>query len=719
MSQCDGASDRRSRPDRPGRSHAVVTAGRDVLAEVRSAIADADWGRALAVLDGAGTAATEAEGLELRAQAAYGSGDFEGAVASLEQLHGRLVDEDPEEAARAAAMIAMYLMMDTGLMAPVRGWLRRAEVLLGDRDDVPAHAVVAMVRTYERFMCGDLDGARTWSSVAIELGERLDVQPAAVIGRVAAARVTIFEGRVADGLDQLDEVAALLMSGMVDPLTTGMMLCELVCAAQGLVLPDRAGEWTEIMEHWRHGTAFGGINGRCRVHRAEMLRISGPCDAAEEEALGACDDLRPWMRREYGWPLAELGNIRLRKGDLAGAEEAFLAAHEHAWSPQPGLALTRLEQGDVDTAAALISDAIAHPLRVPSKERPPFDDLSLAPLFEAQVEIAVAAGDLDTAGAAAERLDDIVRRYEGPWLGACAALARARVQLALGDTDAAVEGSKQAVVAWTGVGAPYEAASARMVLGEALGRSGHAEGATMEFEAARRAFAEFGAARRAKQAADRVELGVPTDPGGVAAPVPAPSSPSATFRLEGDTRTVEFDGRNAALRDLKGFRYLARLLAEPDREFHVLDLVAVEAGSLPTSGGHGVSADTTVGRGDTGMPVLDDAARSAYRRRLLEVEEDIEEATRDNDLGRIELAERDREYLLAELRRDVGLSGRYRATGSDTERARTSVTRSLRYAIARLGEHHPSLAAHLENSVRTGGYCSYSPEPRRRVDWDT
>ena len=100
-----------------------------------------------------------------------------------------------------------------------------------------------------------------------------------------------------------------------------------------------------------HGAAVGGIHGRCRVHRAELLRMSGPCDAAEAEALRACEELRPWMRREFEWPLAELGTIRLRKGDLAGAEEALLAAHKHAWSPHPSLALLRLEQGDVGAGA--------------------------------------------------------------------------------------------------------------------------------------------------------------------------------------------------------------------------------------------------------------------------------------------------------------------------------------------------------------------------------
>ena len=394
VSQCDSG-----RSSSAGWGETVELVGRigrvsglDPLDEARAAVERRDWPLALEVLAASGSEASGAEGFELRARAAYGSGDFEAAVSAWEALHALLVAAgDDIGAARAAAMTAMYLMMDTGLMAPVRGWLRRAERLLEGHGEAPAHAVIAMVRTYERVMCGDIDGARTQSVLAIELGGRLGVLPAVVIGRVAAARVKIFDGHVDEGLDLLDEVGALLMSGDVDALTTGMMYCELICAAQGLALHDRASEWTEVMERWRHGVAFGGINGRCRVHRAELLRVSGPCDLAEEEALAACDELRPWMRREFGWPLAELGNIRLRRGDLAGAEEAYVAADEHAWSPFPGLALLRLEQGDVDSASTFIADAVAHPFNIPSKERPPFGDLRLAPLLDAQAEIAAAA----------------------------------------------------------------------------------------------------------------------------------------------------------------------------------------------------------------------------------------------------------------------------------------------------------------------------------------
>ncbi len=701
---------------RARRAHPVVTPERDVLQGPTEAVAASRWETAIALLDDAGAAATSATGLELRARAEYGRGDPEASVAAWEELYALHLEAGADvEAARAAAMVAMYLMIDTGLMAPIRGWLRRAERAMAGRDETPVHAVVAMVRTYERLWCGDMEGAGADAQRAIALGRRHGVVPAVLIGRVASARLRIFEGDTAGGLEELDDIVVTLLSGDVDPMTSGMAYCEVICAVQGLGLYDRAGEWTDAMEHWRRDAAFGGFHGRCRVHRAEMLRLTGPCDRAEEEAVEACEELRPWMRREFGWPLTELGNIRLRRGDLEGAEEAYLAAHGSSWSPQPGLALLRMAQGDAAAARAMIDEALAHPFDMPSKERPPHGGLRRAPLLDAQVEIAVAVGDPDTARVAADELTEIAATFSSPALTACAALAEGRAALAEGDAETAIGRCAAAAARWIDVGAPFEAAVARMVLGEARERSGDLEGARTERSAARAAFEEFGALSWARQAAS-TEGHRSTGPA-----VPARAE-TGTFRCEGDIRTIGFDGSTVLLHDLLGLRYLERLLAEPDRELHVLDLVAGErrpaATTTATTTG-GVDPDLTVSDGGDSGLLLDDHARAAYRRRLADIDEDIEDATAANDLGRLALAQHDREYLVRELARAVGLDGRPRVAGSAAERARTSVARSIRYALARLAEHHPALGDHLRHAVSTGTYCAYRPDPRLPIRWET
>jgi hypothetical protein len=250
-----------------------------------------------------------------------------------------------------------------------------------------------------------------------------------------------------------------------------------------------------------------------------------------------------------------------------------------------------------------------------------------------------------------------------------------------------------------------------MVLGQARSLAGNQPGAHVEWRAAQRSFEEFGASRWAERAAAAVEKGFPASP----AEPPRADEPSL-FRCDGDTRTIRFDGTQVLVRDLKGFRYLERLLAEPNREFHVLDLVAVERGSLPTTPtAHEPGLETTGGH--AGLH-LDDEAREAYRRRLADIDEDIEDATRMNDLGRLELAQHDRDYLVAELSRAVGLGGRGRLAAATAERARTSVTRTLRYAMTRIEEHHPGLGHHLALAVATGTYCVYQPDPRLPVSWE-
>jgi tetratricopeptide (TPR) repeat protein len=645
----------------------------------REAAARGDWEEAYDVLvkaDADGLAGP-AE-LPLLGEVAYAAGHLDVAIEAWERTHALCVQTgDPVAAAGAAVRVAFHLLLDTALMAPVRGWLARADRLLQDQEETPAHAWLAVVRAYERMLTGDLQRARQWSERAIAVGS--ECEPAAcAVGRVAAARLRILDGDVEEGLALLDEVGVAAVSGDLDPLSTGLVYCELVCALQGLAQYDLAEEWTEAMERWCKTNAIGSLHGRCRVHRAEILRLRGACDEAEREALAACEELSPYLRREMGWPLSELGRIRLRKGDIDGADEALLAAHRVGWEPQPGLALVRLARGESAAAAAAIRDALDRPARVPSKELPPDTDLQRAPLLDAQVEIEIAAGDLGRARAAADELERVAARFQSKALVAGAALARGRVRLAEGHGAAAERCCSEAARLWNEIGAPHEAALARMVLAEALRAEGSEDQAILELQAARTIL-------------ERIEV------------VASAATHTNIFRREGDYWSVVFEGRTVRVRDLKGMRYLAQLLAHPGREFHVLDLVAAETGQQ-------------MALGDAGE-ILDEPAKTAYRRRLTEIEEDIEQARALDDADREAQADAERDFLVRELAGAVGLGRRDRRAASASERARSGVTRAVRQAIARIGEHHPELGEHLNRTVRTGTYCAYGPDRGALAAW--
>jgi hypothetical protein len=177
------------------------------------------------------------------------------------------------------------------------------------------------------------------------------------------------------------------------------------------------------------------------------------------------------------------------------------------------------------------------------------------------------------------------------------------------------------------------------------------------------------------------------------------------FRRDGEVWTIGYGGREVRLRDSKGLRDLHALLTRPGTAVAALDLAAAAQGNLPP--GRLAAAP------DTGE-VLDAQARSAYRRRLRELEEAAAEADGAADVERSARIAAERDALVEALTQAYGLGGRVRRAGSAAERARTAVTARIKGAIRRIGEAHPDLGRHLARSVRTGTFCSYEPdEPAR------
>ena len=694
-----------------------------LLERARDAAAQGEWQQAhdLAIEADARNPLSGPD-LAFLADVAYAAGRLDVTIRTWERAHAEGIRAGNRMgAAGAAVRVAMHLLFDTGLMAPVRGWMKRAERLLEGPAETPVHAWLAVVHSYERLLSGDVPNARHWAERAVAVGTACD-PAAAAIGRVAEARSLILGGEVALGLSLLNEAAVATVSGELDPLSTGIVYCEVICAFQALAQYDLAEEWTTAMERWRHGQPVGSIHGRCRVHRAEILRHRGACVEAEHEALVACEELRPYLRRELGWPLTELGRTRLRRGDISGAEEAFRGAHDVGWDPQPGLALVLLARGDTTLAVMSIRDALENPLTVPSKEQPPNTELRRAPLLEAQVEIEIATGDLAMARSAAEQLATIAASFESKALAAGAMAADAKVRFAEGDIVGARRGFENAVQRWSDIGAPFETALARVGLARAHRASGDELRALRELRAAQIAFERVGALQQAADAARACgdagsDHTTEQEPPPRAQPVtPVRAADENVFRREGDHWCVTFEGRTVRLRDLKGLRYIARLLAEPAREVHVLTLVGDERISHGASGSaeQGISYSA----GMSGDVFLDAQAKEAYRRRLAETEEDAEEARAMGDHERVAQAAAERDFLIRELARAIGLGGRDRPADSASERARASVTRAVRQAMARIREHHPALGEHLDRAIRTGTYCAYLPDSRVSAVWE-
>jgi tetratricopeptide (TPR) repeat protein len=203
---------------------------------------------------------------------------------------------------------------------------------------------------------------------------------------------------------------------------------------------------------------------------------------------------------------------------------------------------------------------------------------------------------------------------------------------------------------------------------------------------------------------------------GVGAPAPAPPSQDAVLRLEGEYWSVVYEDDAFRVKDSKGMHYLARLLAAPGREIHALDLVGSGSGPGDRRQRAIEPELSAAGLGDAG-DVLDGRAKAAYRQRIAGLRDEIDEAESWNDPERAARAHSELEFIERELSAAVGLGGRNRKAASTAERARVNVTRAIKAALARLGEHSPGLRSHFEQTVRTGTFCSYMPDPRLPISW--
>ena len=188
--------------------------------------------------------------------------------------------------------------------------------------------------------------------------------------------------------------------------------------------------------------------------------------------------------------------------------------------------------------------------------------------------------------------------------------------------------------------------------------------------------------------------GDPAPMGGALPGQRAAPPPDAVFRREGAYWTLAFEDHLARVRDGRGMQHLGSLLARPNQPVHVLELAG--AASVP-------HAD--------GLPVLDARAKAEYRRRLAQLEDDLGDARERGDERRAELVAVERDFLVRELSRALGLSRRDRTTGGAAERARVAVTKSPRRAVDAVEEHHRPLGAHLRRTVRTGLMCTYCADP--------
>ncbi len=375
-----------------------------------------------------------------------------------------------------------------------QGWLTRAERLLEDEPESVAHGYLALARGAAPWARGELDDALALTRTGIEIAHRLGDTNLHAWASTYSGMLLLDMGRIEEGWPLMEEVAAAAAGGELGAYTTGAAFCNVISAGRDLADYRRASEWAETATRWCDRQEINGFPGICRVHRAEVLRLLGGWAEADAELQRATVELSEFSPSHAGAAFHELGEVRLRTGDLAAAEGAFRQAQELGTDPQPGRAMLLLREGKVDAAAASLRRSL---------ESLEWNRLMRARLLPLQAEIAWGLGDAELAKSAAIELDEIAAAYRTDAILAGAEWAHGLAELTAG-AQSASRRFQRAGQLWRSLEAPYETARASRLLAEALVAEGDTEGAAMELEAARSVFARLGAVPDTREAEQRL-----------------------------------------------------------------------------------------------------------------------------------------------------------------------------------------------------------------------
>jgi ATP/maltotriose-dependent transcriptional regulator MalT len=434
------------------------------------------------------------EDRERFADAAWWTGRIEESIAARQKAYAGYAEAGDD---RRAAWMAARLCIEHFVReepAVGAGWFGRTQRHANDLPDCVELGFAALLEANVLRFTGDPEAAPPLVERATEIAQRFGDRDLLGMAIHTQGLILIEQGRVAEGVGLLDEAMTAVVAGELSDYFTGAIYCNVIGACLELADVRRAGDWAEAARAWAESIPpESPYPGMCRINRAELASLRGDWSQAEAESVRATEELLSFDSPLAGEALYETGDVRRRLGDLAGAEAAFERAHALGFEPQPGLALLRLAQGKVEAAVAALRVAITGT----SGGR-----LHRTRLLWAFADAALATGDLDAAGTAADELEALAREADAAVLVASAATVRGSLLLAERDVPAAMTSLRRATALWQELRLPYEGARARAAYGLALRAAGDEDGARLELRAALAAFERLGAAGDAAAASD-------------------------------------------------------------------------------------------------------------------------------------------------------------------------------------------------------------------------
>lgn len=445
--------------------------------EARNLLVDADRESAL-----------DAEGLRQLGKAHEWCHDVDLALNAFERSYAAFIKAGDRRGAAKVALMLRHLCVNLlSDAAAARGWLQRAEHLLEGEPECAEWGYLWRAQGRRAFVQGDSAEGERLLLRAIELGQRLGDANLVALSMAWLGISLQQVGRLEEAFAYLDEASAAAIGGELGPWATGIVYCNTIGAYRDAGEFGLGAEWSRTAGRWCQRESITGFSGICRVHRAEFLRLGGAWAEAEAEARKASGEMEGYAPAWAGDAYYEIGQIRLRMGDLDGADEALRRAHELGHHTEPAASLLIAARGDAPAALRALETSTPDNL---------LDEMRV---LAAKVELACDFGELAVAAAAAERGEIIAAERPGLGLQVLAVQMRGRLQAAK-DDPAAVATLRRALKMWNEIDAPFEAAQLRLVLARALRQRRDEAGARRECEAALTCFERLGAGPDAARA---------------------------------------------------------------------------------------------------------------------------------------------------------------------------------------------------------------------------
>lgn len=457
------------------------------LERAHAAAGNGDWPKALRQFQRLGAAKTlTPEDLEQWANAALHIGQPHDAVLPLERAVAAHIQNADRIGAARAALTLTNVNLEARSLAVAKGWHRRAAAFLADETaETREHGLhlwlTARIALFERDLPQALEQARQ----AEALAQRIDDPEVEALGLAYRAHVELATGDIRSGLLHLDEAGAVTLSGTVGPWVSGFLFCGIIWAYLDRGDLIRASQWTDQFTRWVKQNRGFGAPGLCRLHRGEVLCIQGNLQAAESEIHRARELLAESARYAEGDAFRVLGEIRLLRGDLAGADEAFRQSHALGWNPLPGWALVQAERGQPGAAIRMLQRALESPDWANGQRR--------GQLLAHLARIAAQNGDRRLARRSLAELERTPRLRDTA--GAQATFLHASAVLAATEEhpEQAVRLLRRALAIWLEAGSRINVAHTRLRLADVLMRTGDRTEAEPELAAAEVAFAKMSA----------------------------------------------------------------------------------------------------------------------------------------------------------------------------------------------------------------------------------